>query len=66
MQYFLGEAVRIFDSGKVSPCVRDAETLGKWLVEKYAEDLVDVRTCVRYGPGSLREATKIHDLLKLL
>jgi hypothetical protein len=66
MQYFLGEAVRIFDSGKVSPRVRGAETLRKWLVEKYAEDLVDVRTCVRYGPGSLREATKIRDLLKLL
>ena len=53
IQYFLGEAVRIFDSRKVSPRMRDAETLRKWIVEKYAEDLVDVGSCVRCGPGLL-------------
>ena len=66
MKYFLDEALRIFGSGKVSPRVRDGEMLRKWLVEKYDEDVVDVRTCVRCGPGSLREAPKIRDLLKML
>ncbi|MEQ9039410.1 MAG: YfjI family protein [Silicimonas sp.] len=66
MLYFIDEAVRIFDTGRVSQRVQEAETLRKWLVERHKDDIVDIRTCVRLGPNPLREATKIRDLLRLL
>ena len=54
MEFYLAEAVRIFDTGHVSQNLLDAEDLRKWLCDRYADDFVDVSETSKRGPRRLR------------
>lgn len=66
MEFYLAEAVRIFDTGHVSQNLLDAEDLRKWLCGHYVDDLVDVSEISKRGPRRLRSSEKIKVLMGIL
>ena len=66
MEYYLAEAVRIFDTGHVSQYVLDAEALRKWLCDHYGDDYVDLSEISKRGPRRLRSSEKIKVLMRIL
>jgi hypothetical protein len=66
MEFYLAEAVRIFDTGHVSQNLLDAEDLRIWLCDHYAGDFVDVSEISKRGPRRLRSSEKIKVLMRLL
>jgi hypothetical protein len=66
MEFYLAEAVRIFDTGHVSQNLLDAEDLRKWLCDRYADDFVDVSEISKRGPRRLRSSEKIKVLMRIL
>jgi hypothetical protein len=66
MEFYLAEAVRIFDTGHVSQNLLDAEDLRKWLCDRYADDFVDVSEIPKRGPRRLRSSEKIKVLMRIL
>jgi hypothetical protein len=66
MEFYLAEAVRIFDTGHVSQNLLDAEDLRTWLRDQYAGDFVDVSEISKRGPRRLRSSEKIKVLMRLL
>ena len=66
MQFYLGEAVRIFDTGNVSSQVQEAQMLKNWLLTKWTEPLVDLTAINKFGPGSLRSTPAVKNLITML
>jgi hypothetical protein len=66
MEFYLAEAVRIFDTGHVSQNLLDAEDLRKWMCDHYLDDLIDVSEISKRGPRRLRSSEKIKVLMRLL
>lgn len=66
MEFYLGEAVRIFDTGHVSQNILDAEELRKWLCDHYGDDFVDLSEISKRGPRRLRSSEKIKVLMRIL
>lgn len=66
MHFYLEEALRLLDTGKVPKRIEDAENLRVWLCDHWDEDLIDASTVARRGPNSLRTAQKAKDLFRVL
>ncbi|MFT5743278.1 MAG: hypothetical protein ACI86S_001345 [Paracoccaceae bacterium] len=66
MEFYLAEAVRIFDTGHVSQNLLDAEALRIWLRDQYAGDFIDVSEISKRGPRRLRSSEKIKVLMRIL
>jgi hypothetical protein len=66
MEFYLAEAVRIFDTGHVSQNLIDAEDLRIWLRDQYAGDFADVSEISKRGPRRLRSSEKIKVLMRIL
>ena len=66
MQFYLDEAIRLLDTGKIPQRIEEAELLRTWLSDRWEEDLIDASTVARRGPNPLRTAHKVKDLFKVL
>ncbi len=64
--FYLGEALRLLDTGSISREIQDAELLRGWLCETWPEELIDPSTAARRGPNSLREVRKLKKLFRIL
>ena len=56
----------MFESGRISPELRRAETLRKWLLEKWLDPMISVRAIVRCGPNSIRESKTVKAAIAIL
>ena len=66
-QFYLSEAARLADGVMVSQEIERAETLRKWLLESWLEDVILPRDVVRLAPiRALRESPKAKAALALL
>ncbi|MDU8946466.1 YfjI family protein [Ovoidimarina sediminis] len=74
-QYHLAEAKRLTEAAAVSDRIKKAETLRKWLLEKWPKraaaegrtpDFIIPRDVAQYGPYALRETDKAKAALKML
>lgn len=65
-QFYLSEAVRLADTATVSQDIDRAETLRKWLLERWPHPEIMVREVVRLGPNLLRESPKARSTLDIL
>ncbi|GAA4223494.1 hypothetical protein GGQ68_000731 [Sagittula marina] len=60
-RYYLSEALRLTAAARVSPQIRKAEKLRKWLIEECEYDHVTVRDMMRFGPSGMRERPQIKE-----
>ncbi len=65
-RFYLLEASRLADAALVSKDIDEAETLRRWLLDKWPEHEVMVRDVVQRGPNALRESPKARAALALL
>jgi len=66
MEWYLEEAQRIADTGLVSVPLRDAEALKQWLINRWTEHAIDIRTVVKRGPNHLRQADTVKQAIGVL
>lgn len=66
MTWYMNEAKRLLDTGKISDETREAEVLRTWICHQWSEDFIDVRTIVRLGPNRLRDTNRIRRLIPIL
>jgi hypothetical protein len=66
MEWYLEEAQRIADTGLVSESIRDAEALRQWLIDRWTEHAIDIRTVVKRGPNHLRQADTVKQAIGVL
>jgi hypothetical protein len=66
MTWYLNEAKRLLDSGKVPEDLLHAERLRTWLDDHWGDEPIDVRSVVRRGPGSIRDTQRVRQLFKIL
>lgn len=64
--YYLGEARRLIGVAAVDREMADAETLRRWLVEKWDEDHVSTVEVTKYGPNGIRDTKRARTLLGIL
>ena len=69
--YYLTEALRLADAALISNQVQQAETLRKWLLDKWlpknlSEPFVLPRDILQFGPNPLRERPKIKKAIAML
>lgn len=64
-RYYAGEVSRVADSGMISPKLRQAEALRRWLQAR-PEAMVSIRQVCQFGPSTLRSADKIRPLMTIL
>lgn len=65
-QFYLGEARRLAEAGAVSEEINRAETLRKWLVERWPHPEIMPREIVQYGPNSLRDGKVVRATVAVL
>ena len=66
MEWYLEEAQRIADTGLVSVSIRQAEALREWLIDRWTEPAIDIRTVVKRGPNHLRQADTVKQAMGVL
>lgn len=64
--FYLGEAKRLADSASISAETAEAETLRKWLCEKWPEPFISPSDIAQHGPSGMREAAKARRTLRFL
>ncbi|WP_373998700.1 YfjI family protein [Bdellovibrio bacteriovorus] len=65
MQFYLSEAVRLFDTALIHPDVILAQKLSDWLKAR-GESFIPATTVYREGPNSIRHKAVAHKLLAIL
>ena len=70
-QYYLHEALRLANAALISQQVQQAETLRKWLLDKWlpkhlSEPYVVPSYILQFGPNLLRERPKIKKAIAML
>jgi len=64
-EFYLSEALRLFDSGHTDPVLTQAEELYQWLYEK-KKLTISLIEIYQYGPKSIRNARLARDLMTIL
>ena len=64
-RYYAGEVRRVADSGTISPKLRQAEALRKWLQAR-PDAMVSIRQICQFGPGPLRSSDIVRPLMNIL
>tara|TARA_B100001964_G_scaffold148276_1_gene163388 strand:- start:668 stop:2809 length:2142 start_codon:yes stop_codon:yes gene_type:complete len=64
-QYYLGEALRSFNSGVADPILQEANKLLEWLRTENKK-VVTLSEVYQYGPNSIRDARKARNLMEIL
>jgi hypothetical protein len=57
-QHFAAEALRLFEAGRVSGGVREAQRLLEWLLTNWTEPLISLPDIYQRGPNSIRDAQR--------
>jgi hypothetical protein len=65
-QYYAGEALRIVDAERVTPELRQAETVRRWLLESWSEPLISTPDLYQRGPNAIRCQKTASDVLAVL
>jgi hypothetical protein len=74
-RFYLGEAVRLSDAATVSTETARAESLRRWLLDKWLEQArridrepatITPKDIVQYGPNALRETAQVRKLMAVL
>ena len=65
IQYYLGEALRSFNSGVADPILQEANKLLEWLRTENKK-VVTLSEVYQYGPNSIRDARKARNLMEIL
>jgi len=65
-EWFLEELRRLRENGYISPDLRDAEQLRKWLILKQRGELVTTRMIMRNAPKPSLNSERIQKLMKIL
>lgn len=66
MNYYLAEALRLFDVGAVCTVMRDAERMRDWLLNQWKEPLIDVGVATNRGPNRFRSADRVREIFRVL
>jgi hypothetical protein len=64
-QYYLNEALRLFNSGIADPNLIEANKLLEWLRDK-KKKIVSLPEIYQFGPNSIRDSKKARQLIKIL
>jgi hypothetical protein len=64
--YFISEALRLVDSGMVSPALRKAELLLQWLHTKWDEEYIGTTVLTQSGPNSMRSKSDVMSAIDIL
>jgi hypothetical protein len=64
--YFISEALRLVDSGMVSPELKKAELLLNWLHTKWGEEYIGTTVLTQTGPNSIRSKSDVMGAIKIL
>ncbi len=65
-EFYASEALRLHDVTEINAQLREAQLLSEWLRDKWGSGAFSVTEIVRYGPGSIRDAVKVRELLSVL
>lgn len=63
--YYCGEALRLIESGYVSPQLEEAENLRRWLQARDG-NVVSLRQVYQFGPNAIRDAKKARAIMAVL
>lgn len=66
MDWYLAETKRLLEGTSVTESLKQAETLRRWLIGKWNEPYIDIRSIVRLGPNCVRDATTARNTVHLL
>ncbi len=65
-EHYAGEALRLFQAGRIDPDLLLAQRTLDWLLEKWSEDHVGLPDLYRLGPNSIRDAKKARKMMGIL
>ena len=65
-RFYLSEVVRLANAAVVSEKIDQAETLRRWILERWDEDIILPSEILNRGPNSMRETNRIKEALKTL
>lgn len=65
-EYFASEALRLFDSGMISPTIHLAQLLLEWIENKWSEPFIGLKVIYQSGPSTIREAEKAKRIVAIL
>jgi hypothetical protein len=65
-RWYATEALRLFDAGRLSPELLEAENVRAWLIGHWAETHISVTDLVQRGPGFIRESVKARKVIAIL
>ena len=65
-EHYAGEALRLFQVGRIDPDLLLAQRTLDWLLEKWSEDHVGLPDLYRLGPNSIRDAKKARKMMGIL
>lgn len=66
VQFYMGAALRLFNTGPIDPTLQLAERLRHWLQSSWKEDFISVTDICQYGPNPVRDRTKAIPLITIL
>lgn len=66
IEWYLGEMLRISDTGCPDQELQEAEQLRQWLLSSWEEDCIDKRNIMKRGPGHLRDGATVTRCVKKL
>ncbi|MDJ0821573.1 MAG: YfjI family protein [Paracoccaceae bacterium] len=66
MDWYLSETKRLLEATAVPEPLQKAEKLRLWLVHKWRDHCIDIRTIVRLGPNAIRNATLARETVQVL
>ncbi len=64
--YYISEALRLVDSGMVSPAVQKAELLLNWLHTKWDKEYIGTTVLTQNGPNSIRQKKDVIAAIDIL
>lgn len=66
MTWYLAEMLRIHDTGCPNVDLRAADELRCWIVDRRADEFIDKRSMLKFGPGHLRDGKTLDTCIRLL
>lgn len=66
VQHYAGEALRLFEAGRISADLEQAERLRTWLLSEWKEPAIGLPEIYQQGPNAIRNASRARQMAKLL
>ncbi len=65
-EHYAGEALRLFETGRIDRDLLLAQRTLNWLLEKWGKEYVGLSDVYRLGPNSIRDAKKARKIMDIL